>query len=69
MHPHARPAVLPCPARFFCEVRCMSKITFFTDNSISLSDFGFVPSDSCEFAVFPGFCDVHVHLRENGFSY
>lgn len=47
----------------------MSKITFFTDNSISLSDFGFVPSDSCEYAVFPGFCDVHVHFREPGFSY
>lgn len=47
----------------------MSKITFFTDNSISLSDFDFVPSDSCEYAVFPGFCDVHVHFREPGFSY
>ena len=25
--------------------------------------------DSPEFAVFPGFCDVHVHFREPGFSY
>ena len=25
--------------------------------------------DSPEYAVFPGFCDVHVHLREPGFSY
>ncbi len=26
-------------------------------------------SDSDEYVVFPGFCDVHVHLREPGFSY
>ena len=25
--------------------------------------------DSEEYAVFPGFCDVHVHFREPGFSY
>ena len=25
--------------------------------------------DSPRYAVFPGFCDVHVHLREPGFSY
>ena len=25
--------------------------------------------DSDEYAVFPGFCDVHVHFREPGFSY
>ena len=24
---------------------------------------------NCEYAVFPGFCDVHVHFREPGFSY
>lgn len=27
------------------------------------------PFDSDEYAVFPGFCDVHVHFREPGFSY
>ena len=27
------------------------------------------PFDSPRYAVFPGFCDVHVHLREPGFSY
>ena len=27
------------------------------------------PFESGEFAVFPGFCDVHVHFREPGFSY
>ena len=25
--------------------------------------------DSSRFVVFPGFCDVHVHFREPGFSY
>ena len=25
--------------------------------------------DSPNYAVFPGFCDVHVHFREPGFSY
>ena len=29
---------------------------------------GFV-SDFSKYAVFPGFCDVHVHFREPGFSY
>ncbi len=25
--------------------------------------------NTCEYTVFPGFCDVHVHFREPGFSY
>ena len=25
--------------------------------------------DSSQFVAFPGFCDVHVHFREPGFSY
>ena len=25
--------------------------------------------NSSEYVVFPGFCDVHVHFREPGFSY
>ena len=25
--------------------------------------------DSSEYVIFPGFCDVHVHFREPGFSY
>lgn len=28
-----------------------------------------IPSFSSKYAVFPGFCDVHVHFREPGFSY
>ena len=33
-------------------------------SSVDLSTF-----NSSEYAVFPGFCDVHVHFREPGFSY
>ena len=28
-----------------------------------------VPSSDSELVIFPGFCDVHVHFREPGFSY
>ena len=28
-----------------------------------------IPFNAPEYAVFPGFCDVHVHFREPGFSY
>ncbi len=28
-----------------------------------------LPATPLEYTVFPGFCDVHVHLREPGFSY
>ena len=30
-------------------------------------DFSFL--NSSQYSVFPGFCDVHVHFREPGFSY
>ena len=40
---------------------------------IAVSDFlssdGFSFLNSNQYTVFPGFCDVHVHLREPGFSY
>ena len=29
----------------------------------------FVPFNTSQYVVFPGFCDVHVHFREPGFSY
>ncbi len=29
----------------------------------------FLSADNREYVVFPGFCDVHVHFREPGFSY
>ncbi len=33
------------------------------------SSFSELLSDSAEYCIFPGFCDVHVHFREPGFSY
>ena len=46
------------------------------NNGIGLTDSFLIPSDetkaffdSPEYTVFPGFCDVHVHFREPGFSY
>ncbi len=35
----------------------------------SLSVPGLSGFDSSEYVIFPGFCDVHVHFREPGFSY
>ena len=35
----------------------------------SVSSSGLSVFDSPEYVVFPGFCDVHVHFREPGFSY
>lgn len=37
--------------------------------SSSLSAPGLSGFDSSEYVIFPGFCDVHVHFREPGFSY
>ena len=44
--------------------------TTFTDSigaSISCADLSVF--NSSQYAIFPGFCDVHVHFREPGFSY
>ncbi len=43
-----------------------SENTFFAE--VPSAEEGFV-SDFSKYAVFPGFCDVHVHFREPGFSY
>jgi len=47
-------------------VACSVDRSSFSDASVweELSSFA-----SSEYVVFPGFCDVHVHLREPGFSY
>ena len=42
---------------------------FVSDVAASVSALGLSAFDSSRYAVFPGFCDVHVHLREPGFSY
>ena len=55
----------------------MSKLKNFIMNDIefapmaegALSAMGITAFSSSEFVVLPGFCDVHVHFREPGFSY
>ena len=42
---------------------------FVNDVAASVSELGLSAFDSSRYAVFPGFCDVHVHFREPGFSY
>ena len=46
-----------------------SSVAFETDIRASIARNGLSLFDSSRYAVFPGFCDVHVHLREPGFSY
>ena len=46
-----------------------SSVAFETDIRASIARNGLSFFDSSRYAVFPGFCDVHVHLREPGFSY
>ena len=45
---------------------CNGDLSLFAD-FFSSQDLGSVDMDSC--VVLPGFCDVHVHFREPGFSY
>ncbi|MBO5954178.1 MAG: dihydroorotase [Oscillospiraceae bacterium] len=40
-------------------------VSFATDSVAEV----LLPFDSNKYSVFPGFCDVHVHFREPGFSY
>ena len=42
---------------------------FVNDVAASISALDLSAFDSSRYAVFPGFCDVHVHFREPGFSY
>ncbi len=43
--------------------------TFADSISASISGAALSVFNSSKYAVFPGFCDVHVHFREPGFSY
>ena len=43
--------------------------TFADSIGASISDAALSVFNSPKYAVFPGFCDVHVHFREPGFSY
>ena len=52
------------------ETMKLKKIGFSSEDTVSSSMAEVLASfDSNEYAVFPGFCDVHVHFREPGFSY
>ena len=46
---------------------CCSVDDFISSNAPLTAEL--LSSDVAEYAVFPGFCDVHVHFREPGFSY
>ncbi len=71
----------PLPARFFHIEEHIPMFDFFKKNTAknyiakeSLASCTklaktLIPSFSSKYAVFPGFCDVHVHFREPGFSY
>ena len=49
------------------EYTCMADI----QGGVAISSFlkDLLSSSVSKYGVFPGFCDVHVHLREPGFSY
>ena len=53
--------------------RMKFKMVGFCDGGIVSSDAPLMEAlsfaDVSEYVVFPGFCDVHVHFREPGFSY
>ncbi|MGN0976475.1 MAG: dihydroorotase [Faecousia sp.] len=46
-----------------------ASLGFDTAVSASLSALGLSVFNSPDYFIFPGFCDVHVHFREPGFSY
>ncbi len=46
----------------------MKDVTVSCEDKLSLTQGGTI-SDFSKVHIFPGFCDVHVHLREPGFSY
>ena len=48
------------------KIRCpMGDVFSVSDSMVEV----FSSYDTPEYTVFPGFCDVHVHFREPGFSY
>ena len=48
--------------------RCSGRLRSIVD-TVFLSHDGLSVLNSPEYSIFPGFCDVHVHFREPGFSY
>ena len=50
-------------------VNPMNDVSFSHGVSAAISSHDLSVFNSSKYAVFPGFCDVHVHFREPGFSY
>ena len=46
-----------------------SNTSFVSSVTAFLSANGIIAPNDSEYIIFPGFCDVHVHFREPGFSY
>ena len=46
-----------------------SNTSFVCDVTAFLSTNGIIATNDIKYFIFPGFCDVHVHFREPGFSY
>ncbi len=65
-------SVLPITAGFFCgwekKMDKIQNVKVDTENTACYDCLHF-SADADGYAVFPGFCDVHVHFREPGFSY
>ena len=55
--------------RLKCGVYSCNAPSFSDTVASVLNNEAFSFLNSPEYSVFPGFCDVHVHFREPGFSY
>ncbi|MBQ2971940.1 MAG: dihydroorotase [Ruminococcus sp.] len=54
----------------FIKANVIGSSSFVSDMQTCLSDGGaFAEFNNSNFTILPGFCDVHVHFREPGFSY
>lgn len=53
------------------QICTLTSFSQFTKETVlgAFSEFGASVYNSSQYMIFPGFCDVHVHLRQPGFSY
>lgn len=53
------------------QICTLTSLPQFTKETVlgAFSEFGASVYNSSQYMIFPGFCDVHVHLRQPGFSY
>ena len=57
------------PAEFFCKEGCVMTVRLEMNRIPHQAAQGLLISKKDNVFTFPGFCDVHVHFREPGFSY